>query len=140
MKDIKITKTYLKDLVYKVNGAAIEVHKALGPGLLESVYHKCLKKELLLRNISFESEVWVPVNYKGISMDAELKCDFFIENILVLEIKAIDNLPPIHEAQILSYMRLLNVPLGLLLNFHSVNLFKEGQRTFVNEIYRELPE
>jgi GxxExxY protein len=77
MKDIKITKTYLKDLVYKVNGAAIEVHKALGPGLLESVYHKCLKKELLLRNISFESEVWVPVNYKGISMDAELRYDFF---------------------------------------------------------------
>lgn len=140
MKDIKITKTYLKDLVYRVNGAAIEVHKALGPGLLESVYHRCLKKELLLRNISFESEVWVPVNYKGISLDAELRCDFFIENILVLEIKAIDNLPPIHEAQILSYMRLLNVPLGLLLNFHSVNLFKEGQRTFVNEIYRELPE
>jgi GxxExxY protein len=140
MKDIKITKTYLKDLVYRVNGAAIEVHKALGPGLLESVYHKCLKKELLLRNISFESEIWVPVNYKGISMDAELRCDFFIENILVLEIKAIDILPPIHEAQILSYMRLLNVPLGLLLNFHSVNLFKEGQRTFVNEIYRDLPE
>jgi GxxExxY protein len=73
-------------------------------------------------------------------MDAELRCDFFIENILVLEIKAIDILPPIHEAQILSYMRLLNVPLGLLLNFHSVNLFKEGQRTFVNEIYRDLPE
>lgn len=140
MKDIKITKTYLKDLVYRVNGAAIEVHKALGPGLLESVYHKCLKKELLLRNIPFEPEVWVPVNYKGISMDAELRCDFFVENILVLEIKAIDNLPPIHEAQILSYMRLLNVPLGLLLNFHSVNLFKEGQRTFVNEIYRDLPE
>jgi GxxExxY protein len=140
MKDIKITKTYLKDLVYRVNGAAIEVHKALGPGLLESVYHKCLKKELLIRNISFESEVWVPVNYKGISMDAELRCDFFIENILVLEIKAIDNLPPIHEAQILSYMRLLNVPLGLLLNFHSLNLFKDGQRTFVNEIYRDLPE
>lgn len=140
MKGIKITKTYLKDLVYRVNGAAIEVHKALGPGLLESVYHKCLKKELLLRNISFESEIWVPVNYKGISMDAELRCDFFIENILVLEIKAIDILPPIHEAQILSYMRLLNVPLGLLLNFHSVNLFKEGQRTFVNEIYRDLPE
>jgi GxxExxY protein len=140
MKDIKITKTYLKDLVYRVNGAAIEVHKALGPGLLESVYHKCLKKELLLRNISFESEIWVPVNYKGISMDAELRCDFFIENILVLEIKAIDILSPIHEAQILSYMRLLNVPLGLLLNFHSVNLFKEGQRTFVNEIYRDLPE
>ena len=73
-------------------------------------------------------------------MDAELRCDFFVENILVLEIKAIENLPPIHEAQILSYMKLLNVPIGLLINFHSVNIFKEGQRTFVNELYRELPE
>ena len=107
---------------------------------MESIYHKCLKKEIHLRKISLESELWVPVNYKGLSMDAELRCDFFVENILVLEIKAIENLPPIHEAQILSYMKLLNVPIGLLINFHSVNIFKEGQRTFVNELYRELPE
>lgn len=76
-----ITKTYLKDLVYQVNGAAIEVHKSLGPGLLESVYHKCMVKELTLRGIGFLSEIIVPVNYKGLELEAELRCDLFVENI-----------------------------------------------------------
>jgi len=137
---MEITKTYLKDLVYRVNGAAIEVHKALGPGLLESVYHKCLKHELYLRNISFTSELIVPVNYKGIEIDAELRCDFFVENILPVEIKATDGINPVHEAQLLTYMKLLHVPEGLLLNFNTVNLFKDGQRTYVNERYRYLAE
>jgi GxxExxY protein len=137
---MEITKTYLKDLVYRVNGAAIEVHKALGPGLLESVYHKCLKHELYLRNISFTSELIVPVNYKGIEIDAKLRCDFFVENILPVEIKATDGINPVHEAQLLTYMKLLHVPEGLLLNFNTVNLFKDGQRTYVNERYRYLAE
>jgi GxxExxY protein len=137
---MEITKTYLKDLVYRVNGAAIEVHKALGPGLLESVYHKCLKHELYLRNISFTSELIVPVNYKGIEIDAELRCDFFVENILPVEIKATDGINPVHEAQLLTYMKLLHVPEGLLLNFNTVNLFRDGQRTYVNERYRYLAE
>jgi GxxExxY protein len=137
---MEITKTYLKDLVYRVNGAAIEVHKALGPGLLESVYHKCLKHELYLRNISFTSELIIPVNYKGIEIDAELRCDFFVENILPVEIKATDGINPVHEAQLLTYMKLLHVPEGLLLNFNTVNLFKDGQRTYVNERYRYLAE
>ncbi|MGC9344694.1 MAG: GxxExxY protein, partial [Bacteroidales bacterium] len=79
---MKITKSILTDLVYRVNGAAIEVHKSLGPGLLESVYHKCMKKELILRDIYFQSEILVPVNYKGTEIDTELRCDFFIEKIL----------------------------------------------------------
>ena len=72
------TKQDLKDLVYKVNGAAIEVHKCLGPGLLESVYHKCLIQELQLRNIKFQSELAIPILYKGIEVNAELRCDFLI--------------------------------------------------------------
>ena len=77
-----ITRSYLKDLVYQVNGAAIEVHKSLGPGLLESVYHQCFKKELELRNINYSSEVLIPLNYKGHELDSKLRCDLLIENTL----------------------------------------------------------
>jgi len=135
-----ITKKYLKDLVYRVTGAAIEVHKALGPGLLESVYHKCMKHELSIRNISFQSELIVPVNFKGIELDAELRCDLFVENILPVELKATEGINPIYEAQLMTYMKLLNAPEGLLLNFNVPYLFKDGQRTYVNELYRNLPE
>ncbi|MCK4641701.1 MAG: GxxExxY protein [Candidatus Marinimicrobia bacterium] len=137
---MQITKTYLKDLIYKVNGAAIEVHKALGPGLLESVYHKCLKHELSIRGIKYKSELIVPVNYKGLQLDAELRCDLFVEDILPVELKTTEGINPIYEAQLMTYMKLLNAPEGLLLNFNVTNLYKEGQRTYVNELYRNLPE
>jgi GxxExxY protein len=133
-----ITKSYLKDLIYQVNGAAIEVHKALGPGLLESVYHKCMKHELSLRNINYQSELIIPVHYKGIDIEAELRCDLFVENILPVELKAIEGILPIHEAQLMTYMKLLEAPEGLLLNFNVTNMFKEGQKTYVNELYRNL--
>jgi GxxExxY protein len=135
-----ITKNYLSDLVYRVNGAAIEVHKVLGPGLLESVYHKCLKKELELRNIKFISELKVPVDYKGMDIDTELRCDLFIENILAVELKAVEYILPVHRAQILTYMQLLKAPKGLLINFNVSNIYHEGQQTFVNELFRALPE
>lgn len=137
---MNITKTYIKDLTYQINGAAIEVHKELGPGLLESVYHKCLKKELLLRGISFKSEFLVPINFKGIAIETELRCDLLIENCIVIELKAIESLAPIHQAQILTYMKLLKAPKGILYNFHCVNLFNERQKTFVNEYFRNLSE
>jgi GxxExxY protein len=136
---MKITKSYINNLIYQVNGAAIEVHKALGPGLLESVYHKCLKQELSLRGIDFISEMLVPVSYKGLEIEVELRCDLFIENILVVELKAVEAIHPIHEAQLLTYMKLLKSPKGLLINFNVTNIFKEGQKTFVNELYRNLP-
>jgi len=123
-----------------VNGAAIEVHKFLGPGLLESIYHKCLKKELNFRRISYESELLVPINFKGLEVDASLRCDFFIENCLVLELKSVDALAPIHQAQLLTYMKLLQAPKGILFNFNSVNLYKEGQQTLVNEYFKKLPD
>jgi len=137
---MEITKTYLTDLIYKVTGAAIEVHRQLGPGLLESVYQKCLAKEFLLRNIRFQKEVVVRVDYKGLSLDTELRCDFLIEGILPVELKAVEGILPVHEAQILTYMKLLEAPKGLLINFNVVNLNKEGQRAYVNELYRMLPE
>lgn len=136
----KLSKKELKNLVYQVNGAAIEVHKALGPGLLESVYHQCLLKELELRNIKYISENPVPIEYKGCNLETKLRCDFLIEDVLVVELKSVFEVNSIFEAQILTYMNLLKVPIGLLINFNVKNIFYDGQQTFVNEIYKLLPE
>lgn len=135
-----MTKSFLTDLTYQVNGAAIEVHKFSGPWLLESVYHKCLKRELDFRGISYKSELLVPINFKGLDVDTNLRCDFFIENCVVLELKAVEEFAPIHHAQLLTYMKLLEAPKGILYNFYSVNLYKEGQKTLVNEYYRLLAD
>jgi GxxExxY protein len=133
-----LTRTYLKDLIYRVNGAAIEVHKTLGPGLLESVYHKWMKRELDLRGIKFESEFNVPLNYKGVRVETDLRCDLFIEGVLPVELKAVETIMPVHEAQLLTYMQLLEAPIELLLNFNSTHLFRHGQKTLVNDLYRTL--
>jgi|SRR5690606_34485823 len=133
-----LTKDYLKDLVYRVNGAAIEVHKTLGPGLLESVYHNCMKRELLLRGIHFQSEKSIPVNYKGVDVQIDLRCDFLVENELIVELKSVEFIAPVFEAQLLTYMKLLQKPMGLMINFNVTHLFNEGQKTYVNERYRDL--
>lgn len=137
---MKVTKKYLNELTYNVIGCAIEVHKFLGPGLLESVYEKCFLKELSLRGIKFQNQLWVPVVYKGIELDTELRLDVLIEDILCVELKAQEGLLPIHDAILLSYMQMLNKPKGILINFHSVNIFKEGQKTLVNNLFTLLAE
>lgn len=137
---MKITKKFLNDLSYQVIGCAIEVHKTLGPGLLESVYEKCLLKEFRLNGIDYSNQLKVPLNYKGIQLETELRLDILVENILCVELKAQEGLLPIHEAVLLSYMQLLEKPKGILINFHSINIFKDGQRTLVNKIFSELPE
>lgn len=134
------TKSYLKDLTYQITGACIEVHKLLGPGLFESVYHKCVKQELGIRGLRFESELRVPVHYKGLDIDTDLRCDLLIEGILAVELKAVEFLLPVHEAQIITYMTLLQVPKGLIINFNVANLYRDGQKTFVNGLFRGLPE
>lgn len=137
---MRLTKTQIKDLTYQINGIAIEVHKAIGPGLLESVYHKCMIHELNMRGISFKTELVVPINYKGLQLDTELRCDLFIEDTIAVELKAVEKILPIHEAQLLTYMNLLEVPFGILYNFNTTNIFHDGQKTYVNEIYRILNE
>jgi len=134
---MKLTKTYLDELTYAINGAAIEVHKFLGPGLLEKVYQQCLMHELSLRNINYESEVTVPIIYKGLDIQTQVRCDLIIENSIVIELKAVDHMLPIHEAQILTYMKLLEIPKGILYNFNVVHLFSQGQKTYVNQLFRE---
>jgi GxxExxY protein len=137
---MELTKTYLKDLVYHVNGAAIEVHKNLGPGLLESIYHKCLEKELSIKDFKFKTELIIPINYKGLEIDANLRCDLYVENCLIVELKSVEKILPIHEAQLLTYMKLLKIPMGLMINFNVTNIYKEGQKTYINELYRILEE
>ena len=137
---MEITKKYLDQLSYDVIGAAIEVNKILGPGLLESVYHKCMMKELSLRGIKFQSEKVVLVNYKGLKLNTELRCDMLVEGVLPVEFKSVEYILPVHKAQILTYMKLLEAPKGVLINFNVTNIFGEGQTTFVNDWYRDLPD
>ena len=108
-------------------GAAIEVHRHLGPGLLESSYHACLCRELELRGIAYDSQVALPLQYKGIQLSKGYIIDLLIENSLIVEIKAVDKLLPIHSAQLITYMRLQGVSSGLLMNFN-VHLLPHGIR------------
>ncbi len=135
-----ITKRYLDELTYEIIGCAIEVHKIMGSGLLETVYHECLKEEFIQRNISFVSEMKLPVMYKGKSLDIDFRCDLFIENSIVVELKSVKEIIPIYDAQILTYMKLLQCPKGILINFNCSNIFQQGQRTFVNEYFSALPQ
>jgi GxxExxY protein len=137
---MKITKREIDQLSYTIIGCAIEVHKALGPGLLESIYQKCLVRELMLKGFAPRSQLKVPVNYKGLDVEAELRLDILVNDLVILEIKAVEAINPVYEAQVLSYMKLLNKPKGILLNFCCSNIFKEGQRTYVNQLYASLPD
>jgi len=107
-----------EDLTKEIIGAAIEVHKAIGPGLLEGVYEECLCHELKLRNLSFERQLLVPVTYKGVTLDCGYRLDILVERTVVLELKSIERIHPIFEAQLLTYMRLMQKPVGLLINFN----------------------
>lgn len=133
-----ITQSYLTDLTYKINGACIEVHKYLGPGLLESVYCEALKEEFALRNINFKSEFRIDVIFKEKVLNCDFRCDFLIEDIIVLEIKSVKKFDEMHKAQLLNYMALLKIPKGILINFNVKNIFHEGQETFVNKYYEQL--
>jgi GxxExxY protein len=114
----------------EVIGAAIEVHRILGPGLLESAYEECLCHELSLRKIVFERQVALPVVYKGIRLDCGYRLDIVLLGKLVIEIKAVEHLLPIHDAQLLTYLKLSGIRVGLLLNFN-VPLLRDGIRRFV---------
>ncbi|NIO80075.1 MAG: GxxExxY protein [Candidatus Aminicenantes bacterium] len=118
------------DLSKKVIGSALEVHKELGPGLLESVYQKCLAFELREAGIRFEMEKEIPILYKGLDISCNYKIDLLIENRLIVELKSVGELLPIHEAQLLTYMKLAKIKTGLLINFNET-LLKNGIKRFV---------
>lgn len=111
----------------RVIGAAIEVHREKGPGLLESIYARCLNHEFWLQCIPCVHELTAPIIYKDLTFEDPLRVDFLVDGCLVVELKAVEKILPLHQAQILSYMRLLNAPLGLLINFHEIVL-RDGIR------------
>ena len=118
------------ELSNQIIGAAIEVHKTLGPGLLESAYQTCHRHELELRHIPVETEVGLPVKYKGIELECGYRMDEVVGGLVVVEIKSVERLEPIHEAQLLTYLRLSGIWLGLLINFN-VPVLKSGIKRFV---------
>jgi len=119
------------DISGKIIGAAIEVHKKLGPGLLESAYEECLCCEMQLRGIEFKRQVPLSLSYKGIVLDCGYRLDLLVEDKVIVELKSIEGLEPIHEAQMLTYLKLRNAWLGLIINFNVIML-KDGVRRLVN--------
>jgi len=119
-----------KQLTEKIIGAAIEVHQALGPGLLENAYEECLCREFSLRNLAFRRQVDLPVSYKGVRLDCGYRIDVVVEETVVVELKSTDGLSEVHSAQLLTYLRLGNYPVGLLFNFNAPTV-KEGMRRLV---------
>ena len=125
----------LNDLSGKVIGLAIEIHRVLGPGLLESAYEECLAFEMSRVAVAFERQKPLPVIYKDVRLDCGYRLDFVVENLLVIELKAIAEMAPIHEAQLLTYLKLARLPLGLLINFN-VPVLKQGvKRVVAREVF-----
>ena len=108
----------INQITEMIIGAAIEVHRHLGPGLLESAYQTCIAREMTLRGLSFEREKDLPVAYKGVQLDCGYRLDFLVEKSVIVELKAVESFLPIHEAQLLTYLRLIGCKVGLLINFN----------------------
>ena len=125
------------ELTHRIIGAAIEVHRLLGPGLLESAYEECLCKELALRGIVHERQKPVPVVYKGVKLECGYRIDILVERRIVVELKSIDQIAAIHEAVVLTYLKLSGNGVGLLINFH-VPVLKEGVRRYIWKEGKEL--
>ena len=133
-----ITKKSVTQLSYEITGLAIKVHKTLGPGLLESIYEECLKIELIKNGYDVKQQLYTAINYEGVTIETKLVVDLLVNDLIILELKAIEEILPIHEAQLLTYMKVLKKPQELLINFFTDNITK-SLRPFVNEYFRELP-
>jgi GxxExxY protein len=134
-----ISQKYVNDLAYSVVGSAIEVHKHLGPGLLESVYKMCLIDEIKTKQHRVASEVYVPVIYKEKDLGGILKIDLLIDDLIIVELKAVDTLHPVYKAQLLTYLKLTGKPKGLLINFNVENI-SEHLVPLVTEDFSRLPK
>ena len=120
-----ITQKYINTIAYKVVGCAIEVHKNLGPGLLESIYHSCMIDELKCAGLVAKSQLWIPVLHKGKDLGGSLRLDLLVENIIMVELKSVEIMIPLYKAQLLSYLRLTGKPKGLLINFNCENIVSQ---------------
>ena len=134
-----LTKKTVTQLSYEITGFAIKVHKSIGPGLLENVYEKCLKYELENNGYSVSQQMSVPIIYDALQLDANFRLDLLVNETVIVEIKAHESILPIHEAQLITYMKLLQKPQGLLINFFTNNISK-SMKPFVNEYFSVLPD
>jgi len=134
-----MTKKQITQLSYEITGCAIKVHRILGAGLLESIYEKCLMHELIKNGYEVKQQIKVPIKYDEITIDADLQIDLLVNNCIIIELKAVEQILPIHEAQLLTYMKILKKPQGLLINFFTDNITK-SLKPFVNEYFRNLPD
>ena len=134
-----MTKKEVTQLSYEIIGLAIKVHKNLGPGLLESIYEECLKYELLKNGFDVKQQFLVPIIYEGVEMRTKLIVDLLVNDCIVIEIKAQEETLPVHEAQLLTYMKVLKKPQGLLINFFTTNITK-SLKPLVNEYFKELAD
>ena len=136
---MQITKKYINQLSYKIVGCAIEVHKHLGPGLLESVYEKCFIEELKSAGLQVDSQVRVPLIYKGKDIHQNLILDLLVEDLIVVENKSVETMIPLFQAQLLTYLKLTEKPKGLLINFNCENITK-NLVPLVTDVFANLPE
>ncbi|MBK7131844.1 MAG: GxxExxY protein [Bacteroidales bacterium] len=134
-----ITQAYINEISYKIIGCAIEVHKHLGPGLLESVYEACFIDEMRNSGLDVKSQLYVPVQYKGRDLGGNLKLDLLVNDLIIVEEKAVEVMIPLYKAQLLSYLKLSGKPKGLLINFNSENI-KEQLVSLVTEEFAKLPK
>jgi len=134
-----ITQAYINEISYKIIGCAIEVHKHLGPGLLESVYEACFIDEMRNSGLEVRSQIYIPVQYKGRDLGGNLKLDLLVNDLVIVEEKAVEVMIPLYKAQLLSYLRLSGTPKGLLINFNSENI-KEQLISLVTEEFAKLPK
>ena len=133
-----MTRSEIDNLSKIIIGCAIDVHKELGPGLLEKAYERALIMLLEEKGLKVESQVYVPVEFRGVEISDALKLDIIVNDLIIVEIKSVTTLIPVHEAQLLTYLKLMEKPKGILINFYCNNLFYEGQKTLVNKHYFEL--
>ncbi|MDO9187830.1 MAG: GxxExxY protein [Bacteroidia bacterium] len=134
-----VTQKYINDIAYKIVGCAIEVHKHIGPGLLESVYEVCLIDELKSAGLQVSSQIVVPIIYKEKQLGGSLKLDLLVNDLVIVELKSVEIILPVFKAQLLSYLKLTNKPKGLLINFHCENIVHDGLVPLVSQSFSFLP-
>ncbi len=134
-----MTKTQITQLSYDIVGCAIKVHKELGPGLLESVYEMCLAYELREKGFLVNQQISTKISYGKIEIETSLKVDLLVNDAIVIEIKTVESLLPVHQAQLMTYMKILKKPQGLLINFYTDNITK-SMIPLINEYFSKLPE
>ena len=136
---MKITQQLITDISYKIIGCAIEVHKQLGPGLLESVYQTCLIDELKMRGLKVQSEIVIPILYKGKNLGGQFRLDLLVEDLIIVELKAVEVMIPLYQAQLLSYLKLTSKPKGLMFNFNCENI-RSQMGSLVTKEFELLPQ